>query len=108
MVTTNLKAETMKLMEKRSRIEAEMNVIDLVGNLLDPEANLFLFYFYIALFGHLHGFSRSDMDIPASRSQIHLPLYYSQPPSMALPSENSMPLLASSCQNSIRMRTSCP
>ena len=48
MEATNLKTETMKLMEKRSRIEAEMNVIieelcrpggpSLSGNLLDSEA----------------------------------------------------------------------
>ncbi|CAA0814713.1 26S proteasome regulatory subunit- putative [Striga hermonthica] len=64
MVATNLKAETMKLMEKRSGIEAEMNVIienlcrpggpGLAGNLLDPE-----------------GFPRSDIDIPAVRAERH-------------------------------------
>ena len=53
MVATNLKAETMKLMEQRSGIEAEMNVIienlcrpggpGLSGNLLDSEA---CFYFW--------------------------------------------------------------
>ncbi|GER39530.1 26S proteasome non-ATPase regulatory subunit 9 [Striga asiatica] len=63
MVATNLKAETMKLMEKRSGIEAEMNVIienlcrpggpGLAGNLLDPEAK------------------SSDIDIPAVRAERH-------------------------------------
>ncbi|XP_051130965.1 uncharacterized protein LOC127251348 [Andrographis paniculata] len=61
MVATNLKAETMKLMEKRSGLEVEMNVIiqrlcqpggpGLSGNLLDSE-----------------GFPRADIDIPAVRA----------------------------------------
>ncbi|XP_027173273.1 26S proteasome non-ATPase regulatory subunit 9-like isoform X1 [Coffea eugenioides] len=64
MVATNLKAETMKLMEQRSGIEAEMNVIienlcrpggpGLSGNLLDSE-----------------GFPRADIDIPAVRAERH-------------------------------------
>lgn len=61
MVGANLKAEAMNLMEKRSGIEAEMNVIiqrlsqpggpGLSGNLLDSE-----------------GFPRADIDIPAVRA----------------------------------------
>ncbi|KAK4415100.1 26S proteasome non-ATPase regulatory subunit [Sesamum alatum] len=61
MVATNLKTETMKLMEKRSGLEAEMNVIierlcqpggpGLSGNLLDSE-----------------GFPRADIDIPTVRA----------------------------------------
>ncbi|KAL3535102.1 hypothetical protein ACH5RR_003563 [Cinchona calisaya] len=64
MVGTNLKAETMKLMEQRSGIEAEMNVIierlsraggpGFSGNLLDSE-----------------GFPRADIDIPAVRAERH-------------------------------------
>lgn len=54
MVATNLKAETVELMDKRSGIETEMNVIierlcqpggpGLSGNLLDLEA-IFPFFF---------------------------------------------------------------
>ncbi|XP_022845249.1 26S proteasome non-ATPase regulatory subunit 9 isoform X1 [Olea europaea var. sylvestris] len=61
MVGANLKADAMNLMEKRSGIEAEMNVIiqrlcqsggpGLSGNLLDSE-----------------GFPRADIDIPAVRA----------------------------------------
>ncbi|XP_040997159.1 26S proteasome non-ATPase regulatory subunit 9 [Juglans microcarpa x Juglans regia] len=64
MVATNLKSETMTLMEKRSSIEAEMNsIIDrlcqpggpgLSGNLVDSE-----------------GFPRSDVDIPVVRAERH-------------------------------------
>ncbi|CAA0832936.1 26S proteasome regulatory subunit- putative [Striga hermonthica] len=64
MVAANLKAETMKLMEKRSGIEAKINVIienlyrpgdpGLAGNLLDHE-----------------GFPRSDIDIPPVRAERH-------------------------------------
>ncbi|KAL1548942.1 26S proteasome non-ATPase regulatory subunit 9 [Salvia divinorum] len=64
MVATNLKAETMKLMEKRSGIEVEMNVIierlcqpggpGLSGNLVDSE-----------------GFPRTDIDIPTVRADRH-------------------------------------
>ncbi|XP_059637740.1 probable 26S proteasome regulatory subunit p27 isoform X2 [Cornus florida] len=64
MVATNLKAETMSLMEKRSSLEAEMNVIierlcqpggpGLSGNLVDSE-----------------GFPRSDIDIPTVRADRH-------------------------------------
>lgn len=57
MVATNLKAETMALMEKKTALEAEMNAIidrlcqpggpGLSGNLLDFEVYfLFLFYYY--------------------------------------------------------------
>lgn len=56
MVGTNLKAETMGLMEKRSALEAEMNAVierltqpggpGISGNLLDSEVDLF----YILLF----------------------------------------------------------
>ncbi|KAK8513565.1 hypothetical protein V6N13_002299 [Hibiscus sabdariffa] len=62
MVGANLKSETMKLMEKRSGIEAEMNAIieqlcqpggpGLSGNLVDSE-----------------GFPRADIDIPVVRAQ---------------------------------------
>ncbi|XP_030523560.1 26S proteasome non-ATPase regulatory subunit 9 isoform X2 [Rhodamnia argentea] len=62
MVGTDLKAETMKLMEKRTAIEAEMNVIierltrpggpGLSGNLVDSE-----------------GFPRTDIDIPVVRAE---------------------------------------
>lgn len=64
MVGANLKAETMKLMEKRSALETEMNVIidrlcqpggpGLSGNLVDSE-----------------GFPRSDIDIPVVRAERH-------------------------------------
>ncbi|KAL8493031.1 hypothetical protein ACS0TY_024297 [Phlomoides rotata] len=64
MVATNLKAETMKLMEKRSGMEEEMNVIiqrlclpggpGLSGNLVDSE-----------------GFPRTDIDIPTVRADRH-------------------------------------
>jgi len=64
MVATNLKAETMSLMDKRSALEAEMNVIierlcqpdgpGLSGNLLDFE-----------------GFPRTDIDIPVVRADRH-------------------------------------
>ncbi|KAL3824632.1 hypothetical protein ACJIZ3_020661 [Penstemon smallii] len=64
MVATNLKAETMNLMEKRTGVEAEMNVIiqrlclpggpGLSGNLVDSE-----------------GFPRSDIDIPTVRADRH-------------------------------------
>lgn len=57
MVGTNLKAETMKLMEQRSGTEAEMNVIierlsrpggpGLSGNLLDSEVRFS--FIFIAL-----------------------------------------------------------
>ncbi|GFQ06593.1 26S proteasome non-ATPase regulatory subunit 9 [Phtheirospermum japonicum] len=72
MVATNLKAEIMKLMEKRSGMEEEMNVIieglcrpggpGLSGNLVDSEAN-FIFLFF--------GFPRADIDIPAVRAERH-------------------------------------
>ncbi|KAL5547505.1 hypothetical protein UlMin_002736 [Ulmus minor] len=62
MVGTNVKAETMDLMEKRTAMEAEMNAIidnlcrpggpGLSGNLLDSE-----------------GFPRADIDIPAVRAE---------------------------------------
>ncbi|KZV40656.1 26S proteasome non-ATPase regulatory subunit 9-like [Dorcoceras hygrometricum] len=62
MVGTNLKAESMKLMDKRSALEEEMNIIiqrlaappngpGLSGNLLDSE-----------------GFPRADIDIPTVRA----------------------------------------
>ncbi|KAJ0965844.1 hypothetical protein J5N97_027004 [Dioscorea zingiberensis] len=64
MVGANLKAETFSLMEKRTSLEAEMNAIieilcgpggpGISGNLVDAE-----------------GFPRSDIDIPAVRSQRH-------------------------------------
>ncbi|XP_039119685.1 26S proteasome non-ATPase regulatory subunit 9 [Dioscorea cayenensis subsp. rotundata] len=64
MVGANLKAETLALMEKRASVEAEMNAIieilcgpggpGISGNLVDAE-----------------GFPRSDIDIPAVRSQRH-------------------------------------
>ncbi|WVZ18214.1 hypothetical protein V8G54_005536 [Vigna mungo] len=62
MVATNVKAETMSLMDKRSALEAEMNTIivrlsqpgapGVSGALLDSE-----------------GFPRSDIDIPAVRAE---------------------------------------
>ncbi|XP_048440226.1 26S proteasome non-ATPase regulatory subunit 9 [Pyrus x bretschneideri] len=62
MVGTNMKAETMGLMEKRTALEAEMNAIiesltqpggpGISGNLLDSE-----------------GFPREDIDIPAVRAE---------------------------------------
>ncbi|KAG4390077.1 hypothetical protein GLYMA_06G219200v4 [Glycine max] len=62
MVATNVKAETMSLMDKRSALEAEMNSIiarlsqpgapGLSGNLVDSE-----------------GFPRSDIDIPVVRAE---------------------------------------
>ncbi|XVF48411.1 hypothetical protein PTKIN_Ptkin03bG0188000 [Pterospermum kingtungense] len=62
MVGANLKSETMKLMDKRSGMEGEMNAIieqlcqpggpGLSGNLVDSE-----------------GFPRSDIDIPVVRAQ---------------------------------------
>ncbi|PSS13945.1 26S proteasome non-ATPase regulatory subunit like [Actinidia chinensis var. chinensis] len=64
MVATNLKAETMSLMDKRSTVEAQMDAIierlsqpggpGLSGNLLDSE-----------------GFPRADIDIPAVRADRH-------------------------------------
>ncbi|XVE53652.1 hypothetical protein DITRI_Ditri03aG0020200 [Diplodiscus trichospermus] len=64
MVGANLKSETMKLIEKRSGTEAEMNAIieqlcqpggpGLSGNLVDSE-----------------GFPRADIDIPVVRAQRH-------------------------------------
>ncbi|KAF7806528.1 putative 26S proteasome regulatory subunit p27 [Senna tora] len=64
MVATNVKAETMSLMDKRGAIEAEMNAIierlcqpggpGLSGNLVDSE-----------------GFPRTDIDIPVVRAQRH-------------------------------------
>ncbi|XP_058186302.1 uncharacterized protein LOC131303446 [Rhododendron vialii] len=64
MVGTNLKAETMSLMDKRTALEAEMNVIidrlcrpggpGLSGNLIDSE-----------------GFPRADIDIPVVRADRH-------------------------------------
>ncbi|KAL2322195.1 hypothetical protein Fmac_026574 [Flemingia macrophylla] len=62
MVATNVKAETMSLMDKRTALEAEMNAIisrlsqpggpGLSGNLVDAE-----------------GFPRCDVDIPAVRAE---------------------------------------
>ncbi|XP_031274386.1 26S proteasome non-ATPase regulatory subunit 9 [Pistacia vera] len=62
MVGTNLKAETMSLMEKRTAVETEMNAIihrlsqpdgpGLSGNLVDAE-----------------GFPRSDIDVPLVRAE---------------------------------------
>ncbi|KAI4344294.1 hypothetical protein L6164_011540 [Bauhinia variegata] len=62
MVATNVKAETMSLMDKRTAIEAEMNAIierlsqpggpGLSGNLVDSE-----------------GFPRTDIDIPVVRAE---------------------------------------
>ncbi|KAI6680486.1 hypothetical protein NL676_034367 [Syzygium grande] len=62
MVGTDLKAETMKLMEKRTAVEAEMDAIierlarpggpGLAGNLVDSE-----------------GFPRTDIDIPVVRAE---------------------------------------
>ncbi|XP_061344637.1 probable 26S proteasome regulatory subunit p27 [Gastrolobium bilobum] len=62
MVATNVKAETMSLMDKRNAVEAEMNAIiarlsqpgapGLSGNLVDSE-----------------GFPRTDIDIPAVRAE---------------------------------------
>ncbi|KAF3628257.1 putative WRKY transcription factor 32-like [Capsicum annuum] len=70
MVGTNLKAETMKLMDERASKEAEMDVIiqrlcqpggpGLSGNLVDSEANSFSL-----LYG---GFPRTDIDIPTVRA----------------------------------------
>ncbi|MBA0594273.1 hypothetical protein Gorai_011184 [Gossypium raimondii] len=64
MVGANLKSETIKLMDKRSAMEAEMNAIieqlcqpggpGLSGNLVDSE-----------------GFPRADIDIPVVRAQRH-------------------------------------
>ncbi|XP_075652524.1 uncharacterized protein LOC142622854 [Castanea sativa] len=64
MVATNVKTETMALMDKRSALEAEMNAIidrlcqpggpGLSGNLVDSE-----------------GFPRSDIDIPVVRAERH-------------------------------------
>lgn len=64
MVGTNVKAETMAMIDKRSGIEAEMNAIidrlcepngpGISGNLLDAE-----------------GFPRSDIDVAAVRSSRH-------------------------------------
>ncbi|XP_078433349.1 26S proteasome regulatory subunit [Wolffia australiana] len=64
MVGTNLKAETIALMDQRTSMEAQMNAIiarlcapggpGITGNLLDSE-----------------GFPRADIDIPAIRSDRH-------------------------------------
>ncbi|EPS60916.1 hypothetical protein M569_13886 [Genlisea aurea] len=61
MVAPNLKAEVMKLAERRAEMEAEMNVI--IGNLCRPGGP--------GLSGNLidsEGFPRSDIDIPAVRA----------------------------------------
>lgn len=60
MVGANLKSETMKLMDKRTTMEAEMNAIieqlcqpggpGLSGNLVDPEVFSFSLYLEIHLF----------------------------------------------------------
>ncbi|KAL0383027.1 UNVERIFIED_CONTAM: putative 26S proteasome regulatory subunit p27 [Sesamum calycinum] len=54
MVATNLKAETMKLMEKRSGLEVEMNVI--IERLCQPGGP---------------GFPRADIEIPTVRADRH-------------------------------------
>ncbi|XWS70406.1 hypothetical protein CRYUN_Cryun03dG0045500 [Craigia yunnanensis] len=64
MVGANLKSETMKLMEKRSGMEAEMNAI--IEQLCQPggpglSANLV----------DSQGFPRADIDIPVVRAQRH-------------------------------------
>ncbi|WCJ29885.1 26S proteasome regulatory subunit putative [Euphorbia peplus] len=65
MVGANLKSETMKLMEKRTSLEAEMSGI--VGSLCYPGGP--------GLSGNLvdsEGFPRSDIDIPAVRAKRNL------------------------------------
>ena len=57
MLGANMKAETMKLMDKRSALETEMNVIierlcqpggpGLSGNLVDSEVHEFFFFFFL-------------------------------------------------------------
>ncbi|XP_027339493.1 26S proteasome non-ATPase regulatory subunit 9 isoform X3 [Abrus precatorius] len=62
MVATNMKAETMSLMDKRSALEAEMNAI--IARLSQPGAP--------GLSGNLvdsQGFPRSDIDIPVVRAE---------------------------------------
>ncbi|ESW10272.1 hypothetical protein PHAVU_009G195100 [Phaseolus vulgaris] len=62
MVATNVKAETMSLMDKRSAVEAEMNAI--IARLSQPGAP--------GLSGGLlnsEGFPRSDIDIPVVRAE---------------------------------------
>ena len=64
MVGTNVKAETMDLMEKRTAMEAEMNAIidnlcrpggpGLSGNLLDSEVSFYLDFFSTILFDGLN------------------------------------------------------
>ncbi|XWS26253.1 hypothetical protein CRYUN_Cryun26dG0015800 [Craigia yunnanensis] len=64
MVGANLKSETMKLMEKRSGMEAEMNAI--IEQLCQPGGP--------ALSANLvdsQGFPRADIDIPVVRAQRH-------------------------------------
>ncbi|KAJ6914328.1 hypothetical protein NC651_016561 [Populus alba x Populus x berolinensis] len=80
MVGANLKAETMKLMEKRSALETEMNVIidrlcqpggpGLSGNLVDSEAHKFSSSSSSSSLG-FYGFPRSDIDIPVVRAERH-------------------------------------
>ncbi|KAK3018592.1 hypothetical protein RJ639_002827 [Escallonia herrerae] len=74
MVGTNLKAEALNLMERRSNLEAEMDVIiqrlcqpggpGLSGNLVDSEA-------IHSLCLSQSGFPRSDIDIPVVRADRH-------------------------------------
>ncbi|RYR19922.1 hypothetical protein Ahy_B03g064874 isoform B [Arachis hypogaea] len=62
MVATNVKAETMSLMDKRTAVEAEMNSI--IARLTQPGAP--------GLSGNLvdsEGFPRTDIDIPVVRSE---------------------------------------
>ncbi|XP_027904682.1 26S proteasome non-ATPase regulatory subunit 9 isoform X2 [Vigna unguiculata] len=64
MVATNVKAETMSLMDKRSALEAEMNAI--IARLSQPGAP--------GVSGGLvdsEGFPRSDIDIPVVRAERH-------------------------------------
>ncbi|XP_059453131.1 uncharacterized protein LOC132183741 [Corylus avellana] len=64
MVATNLKSETMALMDKRSAMEAEMN--DIIGHLCQPGGP--------GLSGNLtdsEGFPLSDIDIPVVRAERH-------------------------------------
>ncbi|KAJ0030967.1 hypothetical protein Pint_14419 [Pistacia integerrima] len=58
MVGTNLKAETMSLMEKRTAVETEMNAI--IHRLSQPDGP--------GLSGNL-GFPRSDIDVPLVRAE---------------------------------------
>ncbi|KAF7152346.1 hypothetical protein RHSIM_Rhsim01G0033400 [Rhododendron simsii] len=89
MVGTNLKAETMSLMDKRTALEAEMNVIidrlcrpggpGLSGNLIDSEASILIFCFSLHVYANRHRLAelRSDHKVITERIDQHIQLLHS-------------------------------